>query len=150
MRYERHEPRTRSTRRLLGAALGTALFGGLLVVGCRGRDGGSTGGGGMGGGEPYRQVAGGNPDRGKVAIQTFGCGACHMIPGIDGAQGTVGPPLMYFGRRVYIAGEVPNTTAFLMQWIQSPQSIEPKTDMPTLGVNESQARDIAAYLYTLR
>lgn len=104
----------------------------------------------MGGGEPYRQVAGGDANRGKRAIQAFGCGACHMIPGIGDAQGMVGPPLMYFGRRVYIAGEVPNTTAFLMQWIQSPQSIEPNTAMPALGVNESQARDIAAYLYTLR
>lgn len=146
MRYERFFRRVRSTRRLLGAALAT----GLLVVGCRGSDGGGTGGGGTGGGEPYRQVAGGNAERGKRAIQAFGCGSCHMIPGIDDARGTVGPPLMYFGRRVYIAGEVPNTPALLMQWIQSPQSIEPKTAMPTLGVTESQARDMAAYLYTLR
>lgn len=130
--------------------LGAALAGGLLLTGCGGSDGGGTGGGGMGGGEPYRQVAGGNASRGKQAIQAFGCGSCHMIPGIDGAQGTVGPPLMYFGRRVYIAGEVPNTPALLMQWIQSPQSIEPKTVMPALGVTESQARDMAAYLYTLR
>lgn len=145
MRYECHFRRVRLMRALLGAALV-----GLLFAGCRGSDGGSTGGGGMGGGEPYRQVAGGNADRGKAAIQSFGCGSCHMIPGIDNARGTVGPPLMYFGRRVYIAGEVPNTPALLMQWIQSPQSIEPKTVMPTLGVNESEARDMAAYLYTLR
>lgn len=146
MRYERLFRRARSTRRLLGGALAT----GLLIGGCRGSDGGGTDGGGMGGGEPYRQVAGGNADRGKRDIQAFGCGSCHMIPGIDDARGTVGPPLMYFGRRVYIAGEVPNTPALLMQWIQSPQSIEPKTVMPTLGVTESQAQDIAAYLYTLR
>lgn len=146
MRYEHVVRRARSSRRLLGAALATVF----LVAGCRGSDGGGTGGGGGGGGEPYRQVAGGNADRGKRDIQAFGCGSCHMIPGIDDARGTVGPPLMYFGRRVYIAGEVPNTPALLMQWIQSPQSIEPKTAMPTLGVTESQARDMAAYLYTLR
>ena len=144
MRYEHLFRRARDTRRLLGPALV-----GLLIVGCGGSDGGSTGGGGMGGGEPYRQVAGGNPDRGKADIKSFGCGSCHMIPGIDDARGTVGPPLMYFGRRVYIAGEVPNTPALLMQWIQSPQSIEPKTVMPALGVSESEARDIAAYLYSL-
>lgn len=145
MRYEDLFRRARSTLRFLGA---TAI--GLLGVGCRGSDGGSTSGGGMGGGEPYRQVAGGNADRGKASIKSFGCGSCHMIPGIADARGTVGPPLMYFGRRVYIAGEVPNTPELLMQWIQSPQSIEPKTAMPTLGVNESEARDMAAYLYTLR
>jgi len=31
-----------------------------------------------------------------------------------------------------------------------PQSIEPGTAMPALGVSEARARDIAAYLYTLR
>jgi cytochrome c len=31
-----------------------------------------------------------------------------------------------------------------------PQSIEPGTGMPNLGVSDGQARDIAAYLYTLR
>lgn len=103
------------------------------MAGCVGGDGGSTGGGGRGGGEPYRQVAGGDARRGNDAIQSLGCGACHVIPGVDDAQGTVGPPLMYFGRRVFIAGEVPNTTAFLIQWIQSPQSIEPNTAMPNLG-----------------
>jgi cytochrome c1 len=62
----------------------------------------------------------------------------------------VGPPLADFAGRVFIAGEVPNTTASLIQWIRNPQSIEPKTAMPNLGVTEGQARDIAAYLYTLR
>jgi cytochrome c2 len=136
----------RSAWRLLGAG----LLGWSLVTGCESRGGGSTGGGSTGGGEPYRQVVGGDPDRGKVAIRNFGCGACHMIPGVADAQGTVGPPLLYFGRRVFIAGEVPNTSAFLVQWIEAPQSIEPATAMPNLGVTESQARDIAAYLYTLR
>ena len=147
MRYELLFRRARSTVRVLEAALAT----GLLVTGCSGSNGGSTADGGSGGGEPYRRhVAGGNADRGKAAIKSFDCGSCHMIPGIDNARGTVGPPLIEFGRRVYIAGEVPNTPALLMQWIQSPQSIEPKTVMPNLGVTESQARDIAAYLYTLR
>ena len=105
---------------------------------------------GTGGSEPYRLVAQGNADSGKVAINRFGCGSCHMIPGIRNAQGVVGPPLTAFGRRVYIAGEVPNTSENLVQWLEVPQSIEPGTAMPNLGVTEGEARDIAAYLYTLR
>jgi cytochrome c1 len=62
----------------------------------------------------------------------------------------IGPPLTLFARRAYIAGEAPNTARSLIQWIMSPQSIEPGTVMPALGVSEAQARDIAAYLYTLR
>jgi cytochrome c1 len=73
-----------------------------------------------------------------------------MIPGIEGADGLVGPPLIHFGSRVYIAGEVTNTPEHLLAWIEAPQAIEPGTAMPNLGVSEAEARDIAAYLYTLR
>lgn len=95
-------------------------------------------------------VPGGDPGRGKVAIAAYGCGACHVIPGIRGANGLVGPPLTQFARRAYIAGEAPNTTRSLVQWISAPQSIEPGTAMPNLGIPEARSRDIAAYLYTLR
>jgi cytochrome c2 len=97
-----------------------------------------------------RQVEGGNPDRGKQAIAAYGCGSCHMIPGVTNAHGKVGPPLTDWSERVYIAGEVPNSTDFLVRWLEMPQAIEPNTAMPNLRVTEGDARDIAAYLYTLR
>lgn len=99
--------------------------------------------------EPNHVVPGGDVNRGKVAISTFGCGSCHTIPGVGDAKGTVGPPLMFWSKRTYIAGEVPNTPDFLVRWIEVPQAIEPGTAMPNLGVPEGAARDIAAYLYTL-
>jgi cytochrome c len=89
-------------------------------------------------------------DRGKRQIIAYGCGSCHVIPGIRQATGLVGPPLTHFAKRAYIAGEVPNTPEFLTQWIAVPQSIEPGTVMPNLGVSYGKARDIAAYLYTLK
>jgi cytochrome c2 len=95
-------------------------------------------------------IAGGDAERGKAAIEMYGCGSCHTIPGIRDAQGAVGPPLMMWSRRTYIAGEVPNTPEFLIRWIQVPQAIEPGTAMPNLGVTEGRARDIAAYLYTIK
>jgi cytochrome c2 len=100
--------------------------------------------------EPHVAVAGGDPDSGKVALQTYGCTSCHTIPGIDDQRGKVGPPLDFWSRRTYIAGEVPNTPDFLIRWIQVPQAIEPGTAMPNLGVPEGTARHMAAYLYTLR
>ena len=99
---------------------------------------------------PVVQVAGGNPARGREAITVYGCGACHVVPGVRGARGMVGPPLTAFAGRAYIAGEAPNTASALIRWIMNPQSIEPGTAMPALGVSEAHARDIAAYLYTLR
>ena len=80
---------------------------------------------------------------------SYGCGTCHVIPGVRGARGHVGPPLTDFALRQYIAGAVPNEPAMLVRWIQNPQSIEPGTVMPPLGVNDADARHIAAYLYTL-
>jgi len=91
----------------------------------------------------------GEPQRGPEAIQRFGCGGCHDIPGIDGARGTIGPPLAAFGQRAYVAGEARNTPENLVHWIMHPHEIEAKTAMPEMGVGERDARDIAAYLYTL-
>jgi len=105
---------------------------------------------GSAGGEPYRSVAGGDAARGKAKLAHYGCGSCHVIPGVDGAQGIVGPPLNFFGRRTVIAGEVQNTADELIAWIMNPQSIEPNTVMPNLNVSAGDARDMAAYLYTLQ
>jgi cytochrome c1 len=99
---------------------------------------------------PVETIPGADAQRGKAAIEQIGCGTCHMIPGIHDANGLVGPPLEHWSRRAYIAGEVPNTPGMLVRWIEMPQAIEPGTAMPNLGVTEQRARDIAAYLYTLR
>ncbi len=96
------------------------------------------------------ELTGGDPHKGRDTIRKYGCNACHTIPGIPGADALVGPPLTKVGSRAYIAGELPNTPANLMRWIQKPQEIEPHTAMPNMGVSEADSRDIAAYLYTLR
>jgi cytochrome c2 len=94
--------------------------------------------------------SGGDAGRGQAVIQQYGCGACHEIPGVAGAHGLVGPPLIWFARRSYVAGELPNTADNLSEWIRSPQKIHPRTAMPAVGLNDQQARDVVAYLYTLR
>jgi cytochrome c len=93
---------------------------------------------------------GGNPARGVVAIKEVGCGSCHLIPGIRQANGKVAPPLTSFAERTFIAGRVPNTPDNLVLWISNPPAIDPQTAMPQLGLSDQQARDVAAYLYTLR
>ena len=93
---------------------------------------------------------GGDPPAGRLKIRNYGCQACHTIPGVTGAETWVGPPLMHWSRRIYIAGELPNTPENLTRWLQHPPQIEPKTAMPDMGVTEQDSRDIAAYLYTLK
>ena len=106
---------------------------------------------GAGCGRQSRDVeSAGNPKQGAILLSAHGCGSCHTIPGVSGASGTIGPPLDRFARRAYIAGRLPNQLYNLTEWIRYPQSIEPGTAMPDLPVNEAEARDMAAYLYTLR
>ncbi len=104
-------------------------------------------GAGCGGGRSVVAVLGGNADDAPKLIAAYGCGSCHTIAGVDGADGKVGPPLAHFADRRYIAGELPNTPENLVRWIMDPQAVEPGTVMPDLDVGEPQARDIAAYLY---
>ena len=94
-------------------------------------------------------VAGGSVERGKHTIAAMTCGSCHMIPGIRGANGKVGPPLTGIAERSMIAGELANTPDNMVCWIMDPPSIEPGTAMPNLHIDPASARDIVAYLYTL-
>ena len=96
------------------------------------------------------QLTNADPDRGRTAIRKYGCGSCHDIPGVSGAVGMVGPPLGTIAQRVFIAGVLPNEPDNMIRWIENPQAIDPKTAMPYMGVSVRDARDIAAYLYTLR
>lgn len=91
----------------------------------------------------------GDAARGRTAIVRYGCASCHIIPGIP-LQGSVGPPLTHMARRAYIAGRLPNAAQNMIEWVRFPQRVAPGDAMPDLGVSEKEARDIAAYLYTLR
>ena len=95
------------------------------------------------------QVPGANPEQGRIALQAHECGVCQIIPGVRGARGRVGPPLDAYSRRVYVAGKFPNTPQVLVRWIQDAPSLAPRTAMPAIAVSEAQARNMAAYLYTL-
>jgi cytochrome c1 len=84
---------------------------------------------------------------GRALIASYGCGSCHAIQGVPGADAMAAPPLHRFYQRSYIAGRLANTEENLVAWIQNPQDIEPGTAMPDLGVSAEEARAIAAYLY---
>lgn len=92
----------------------------------------------------------GSPQKGAKLIRHYGCGACHTIPGIAEADGVVGPPLTALGRRIYIAGLLRNTPDNLIAWLLDPQAIVPGNAMPVMGLSQDDARNVAAYLYTLR
>lgn len=94
-------------------------------------------------------VEGADPARGARLVDAYGCGSCHVVPGVPRAEGRVGPRLAGIAEQHYIAGALVTSPATLARWIRDPQGVEPGTAMPDLGVSAGEARDIAAYLYTL-
>jgi len=91
----------------------------------------------------------GDPAAGLRAIHQYLCATCHKIPGIAGEDQNVGPSLAGIGQRQYIAGVLRNTPENMLRWLRDPPAVDPLTAMPNLRLREQDARDIAAYLYTL-
>jgi mono/diheme cytochrome c family protein len=91
----------------------------------------------------------GDAKAGKKALQQYLCVTCHQIPGVTGANRHVGPPLNGMAGRKYIGGIIPNTPENMVRWLQNPQQFDPLSAMPNLSVTDRDARDMAAFLYTL-
>ena len=88
-------------------------------------------------------------ERGRLLLAQYQCGSCHTIPDVQAARGRTGPTLVAFGRRSYIAGQVPNRPEPLARWLVAPAAVVPGTTMPAMGVSPDDARDMAAYLLAL-
>src|SRR5690242_19067154 len=90
-----------------------------------------------------------DPQRGLAAIEHYGCGACYVIPGVDGGSGMTGPSLAGFAHRETIVGVLPNERDALVQWLRNPAAVKPDAAMPSLSIHEGDLYDIAAYLAQL-
>ncbi|MBI1682914.1 c-type cytochrome [Caulobacter hibisci] len=98
---------------------------------------------------PERQIVGADPARGLTLIKAEGCGVCHRVPGLKWPRGGVGGSLDSFSSQAMIAGRSPNRPDVLVAWLRDAPAMAPDTAMPASGLSEAQARDVAAYLYTL-
>jgi cytochrome c len=97
-----------------------------------------------------RFLTNGDSHRGKRLLASYGCTACHTIPGVPGSNSLSAPPLVGISQRSYLAGMLENTPENLRLWIQHPRKVNPHTAMPEAGVTDNDASDMAAYLYTAR
>lgn len=96
------------------------------------------------------RVEGGDAARGRRILATHACPTCHVIPGEHAPAAHVGPPLLHFARRTNIGGSLPNQPGTLVRFLMNAPYELPGTGMPDLQIAEADARDIAAFLYTLR
>jgi cytochrome c len=89
---------------------------------------------------------------GQQIIASKPCVGCHTIPGIPGANGTVGPNLAGVASRTKIAGGAVDNNGpdDLKAWIMNPPAKKPGTAMPNLGLTDDEATKIVAYLELLK
>ncbi|KAA2211273.1 c-type cytochrome [Pseudoroseomonas oryzae] len=92
-------------------------------------------------------LTGGDPRRAPELMTRYGCGGCHTIPGVPGADGKVAGPLTDMRERVFIGGVARNSPQAMIAWIVDPRAISPRTAMPATGITEAEARNVAAFLY---
>jgi mono/diheme cytochrome c family protein len=92
----------------------------------------------------------GDPVAGRRIVARVECGVCHVIPGVAGARGRVGPSLEGFAQRRYLGGVAPNRPESLARWVRNAPALAPDTLMPPMPLEPLEARDVAAFLYTLR
>jgi cytochrome c len=89
--------------------------------------------------------------RGPALAAQYGCNVCHIIPGVDGPQGSLGPSLQGLASRPMISeGTVQNTPDNLVKFIQNPAALNPQSSMPPMAMPETDAQELAAFLRTLK
>lgn len=99
--------------------------------------------------EAPRALADADPAEGLRLIRSHGCAACHSIPGVAWPKGRTGGALAGVGARPMIAGRLPNQPDVMAAFVREAPSLLPDTGMPPMPLTETEARDVAAYLYTL-
>jgi mono/diheme cytochrome c family protein len=80
--------------------------------------------------------------RGKQLFYSrYGCNSCH-IADYKNDKGYVGPALAGVGNRL--------TPAWTYKWLKDPAALRPGTLMPNFTLKDDEARDLTAFLMTLK
>ncbi len=122
-------------RRISVAAVGLGML--AFAAGCGGDDPDTV------------EVEGGDPATGEELVVSYDCASCHYIPGFPESSGHDAPGLQLWPNRAFVAGAAPNRPENVISFLMEPDSIQPGSGMPNLGISEEEARHIAAYLFTI-
>jgi mono/diheme cytochrome c family protein len=80
--------------------------------------------------------------RGKQLFYAkYGCNSCH-IADYKTDKGYVGPALASVGNRL--------TPVWMYKWLKDPNALRPGTLMPNMNLKDDEARDLTAFLITLK
>jgi mono/diheme cytochrome c family protein len=91
---------------------------------------------------------GGSAERGRGLVDNVGCKGCHVVAGDTRMRDSralsfdIAPELSLVGSKV--------NPDWLYDWIRNPRHFRPSTQMPSLRLTDAEARDVVAYLMTLK
>jgi mono/diheme cytochrome c family protein len=97
---------------------------------------------------PRGTYVGGSAAEGKKLFETVGCQDCHVAEGftkVRDARGTsydIAPELSRVGSK--------DNPDWLFDWIRNPRHFNPETRMPNLRLTDPEAKNIVAYLASLK
>lgn len=97
---------------------------------------------------PRGSFAGGSASRGKDLFEAVGCQACHVAGGFTsvrderGTSYDVAPELTRVGSKV--------NPDWLFDWLKNPRHYNPTTRMPSLRLTDDEARNLVAYLMSMK
>ncbi|HEV2113827.1 MAG TPA: c-type cytochrome [Terriglobales bacterium] len=77
----------------------------------------------------------------ELFYSKYACQSCH-IADYKKDKGYVGPALAGVGNRL--------TAVWIYRWLKNPQALLPATEMPNPNLSDNEARDLTAFLMTLK
>lgn len=92
--------------------------------------------------EAKPQLTDAEAEAGRQAFLQNRCGTCHMIRGVRGAAGQVGPDLTHVGTRTSVASYFENTPEKLGEWIQHPGEVKPGNIMYKTGYKHEEDGEV--------
>ena len=77
----------------------------------------------------------------QLFYSKYGCNSCH-IADYKTDKGYIGPALAGVGNRL--------TAAWMYKWLKDPNTLRPGTIMPNFNLKDDEARELTAFLMTLK
>jgi mono/diheme cytochrome c family protein len=91
---------------------------------------------------------GGSSAQGKLLFETVGCQACHTAGGVATVREARGTSYDIAPELTRVASKV--SPDWIFDWVKNPRHYNVETRMPSLRLTDSEARNIVAYLMTLK
>jgi len=83
-------------------------------------------------------------DPGRKLLLTTGCVACHEVPGYEATNLATSNP--YFGPSLKQLAQK-RTAGWVMEWLKSPESLNPDHRMPVFALSDAERRQLTAALF---